>query len=43
MKIERNADGEEVCEQCKQLFKGAKYLDKIKKLWVCVRCFFDQE
>lgn len=43
MKLEINDNGKEVCSQCKKEFHSAKYLDKEKKIWVCMKCYFEEE
>jgi hypothetical protein len=30
----------EVCSKCKKEVKGARYYDKLLKIWICATCYF---
>lgn len=40
IKVEYNDNDIEICSQCKQPFKGSKYLEVIRKIWLCVKCYY---
>ena len=42
-KIEKDKENNEICFQCKKEFHGAKYLDKEKEMWLCQKCYFEDE